>query len=506
MIYNRVRDGRVYREYQEAMAVRDAARRLRELAGESRADVKTDEAKPLKLTVTDRRILAKPRYDRDDRAKLCHLYAPFEEAFLRYALSDSVAKYSHTAVNRPFRMCARIMLALDRTYWAFTWDELLAWREEHRRLQEGPHGLVTVVEHYLDRGTPRYSSWKCWRIARRRIAGTTWTSRASGSETETTRAIEDQFVATARAIGYRNDKQVRERGVRVLLGVLIASAPPTRRSISKADLEAWWAQTRRAPRVAIVGVTMAQKVLGAMGYLQGASPRPAGGGDSRSRATWGSTATGHHRHVRAVHGRPGHDATAGHDGHLRGGTSPLRRLAWARRSGGTVRRRCSAPPHRGLQAGGHRDEHRGLHQRRSAKSAGPETRSADRPTYPARCLSCVRALFETIDALEYPERPGRQLLIRGDVQVATTNCHASFPTRMAPLLDAAEALTPRRSPNTGRRRMSGLAPFSPCSWRAGCARASCAGQTPRLVAAEDEASGAVTTGSACRSANCATIG
>jgi hypothetical protein len=62
--------------------------------------VKTDNAKPLKLTVTDRRILAKARYDRGDRAKLCHLYAPFEEAFLRYTLSDSVAKYSQTAVRR----------------------------------------------------------------------------------------------------------------------------------------------------------------------------------------------------------------------------------------------------------------------------------------------------------------------------------------------------------------------------------------------------------------------
>ena len=30
MIYNQVRDGRLYREYQEAMAVQDAARRLRE--------------------------------------------------------------------------------------------------------------------------------------------------------------------------------------------------------------------------------------------------------------------------------------------------------------------------------------------------------------------------------------------------------------------------------------------------------------------------------------------
>jgi site-specific recombinase XerD len=30
MIYNQVRDGRLYREYQEAMAVQGAARRLRE--------------------------------------------------------------------------------------------------------------------------------------------------------------------------------------------------------------------------------------------------------------------------------------------------------------------------------------------------------------------------------------------------------------------------------------------------------------------------------------------
>jgi site-specific recombinase XerD len=30
MIYNQVRDGRLYREYQEAMAVQEAARRLRE--------------------------------------------------------------------------------------------------------------------------------------------------------------------------------------------------------------------------------------------------------------------------------------------------------------------------------------------------------------------------------------------------------------------------------------------------------------------------------------------
>jgi hypothetical protein len=42
--------------------------------------------------------------------------------------------------------------------------------------------------------------------------------------------------------------------------------------------------------VARVGVTIAEKALAAMGYLQGASPRRGGGGDSRARATWGRTA------------------------------------------------------------------------------------------------------------------------------------------------------------------------------------------------------------------------
>lgn len=37
MTYNQVRDGRVYREYQEAMAVQEAARRLRERRPEERS-------------------------------------------------------------------------------------------------------------------------------------------------------------------------------------------------------------------------------------------------------------------------------------------------------------------------------------------------------------------------------------------------------------------------------------------------------------------------------------
>jgi hypothetical protein len=38
-------------------------------------------------------------------------------------------------LGRSFRLCARMMLDLDCTYWAFTWDQLVAWRAE----QEGRH-------------------------------------------------------------------------------------------------------------------------------------------------------------------------------------------------------------------------------------------------------------------------------------------------------------------------------------------------------------------------------
>lgn len=37
------------------------------------------------------------------------------------------------------------------------------------------------------------------------------------------------------------------------------------------------------------------------------------------------------------------------------------------------------------------------------------------PAFRQRCLSCVKTFFEVIDTLEYSERPGRQLFLRGDI-------------------------------------------------------------------------------------------
>jgi hypothetical protein len=58
-------------------------------------------------------------------------------------------------------------------------------------------------------------------------------------------------------------------------------------AITKADLEAWEAQTHRSQRVVREGVTIAQKVLAAMGYLQGEPPRRTGGADRRRASDGG---------------------------------------------------------------------------------------------------------------------------------------------------------------------------------------------------------------------------
>src|SRR5207247_3286130 len=106
---------------------------------------------------------------------------------------------------------------------------------------------------------------------------------------EVVQAIQERFVDMALTIGYRYPRQALKNGAAVVLMVLTAKRSTDLASISRADLEAWEAQTRRSKRVARKGVTTAEKVLAAMGYLQGDAPRQAGG-DSRARATWGRTA------------------------------------------------------------------------------------------------------------------------------------------------------------------------------------------------------------------------
>lgn len=63
-----------------------------------------------------------------------------------------------------------------------------------------------------------------------------------------------------------------------------------------------------------------------------------------------------------------------------------------------------------------------------------------------RAISCLRAFFERIEVLEYPERPGRPLFVRGDVGKVDEETPRFIPDAdWHRLVDAVEHLTPEQA-------------------------------------------------------------
>ena len=73
-------------------------------------------ARPLRLTAADRRVLSQERYSNVDRAKIPHLYAPYEDTFLRYVARGPMNGDPTNHLWRSFRQCAQMMLDLGCTY------------------------------------------------------------------------------------------------------------------------------------------------------------------------------------------------------------------------------------------------------------------------------------------------------------------------------------------------------------------------------------------------------
>src|SRR6266852_5330518 len=131
-----------------------------------------------------------------------------------------------------------------------------------------------------------------------------------------------------------------------------------------------------------------------MGYLEGKSPRRAGGA-SRSRATWGRTAPSIidtcQRFLTDLR-----TMRAGHCGRLRDYPAEVRRQHIEAYKQALT----------GMKIGDH------ISSLRSGNLGGKRGEPISR-NHQMRCLSCVRAFFEMIDTLDYPERPNRRLFIRG---------------------------------------------------------------------------------------------
>jgi integrase len=446
----------------------------------------------LELTDVDREVLGKRKILEADRARIPHLWEPFREVFLGRV---SRAERDRNRLYRSFRFCAGMMLELDRTYWAFTWDLILPWREEvtareadrsdiWKRQWDQGWRETTATLFFL--GVLPYSEsiyGHCHKELARKWLGE-----------EEVRRIEDRFWEVARSIGYVHERQVRGRGASVLFGVMAASGKREPEELTSADFEHWESRTGRSPAVASSGVAMAQRVLAAMGYLRGESPRTMGA-PSRESFTWGRTAPD----MAATFERFLDDlASTRRPGTVSTYVAVLRRFGdWLGqfdpevRSVADVRRRHIEAYKRAvleMKVGDHANPE-------TLGSAGKRAGKPFSAAWQARCISCVKAFFDMIEVLEYPERPGRQLFTRGDIKRVDDEVPRFIPdSEWHRLVTAVERLNPRvvaeqRLPLPYERTRAVLGVLLETGLRAG---ELCRLDTGCVVAAQDAATGQAT--------------
>ena len=367
------------------------------------------------LTDEERVLLALERYEAKDRQALARLYDPFARAFYEHTAHGFAERYKSANLCKAFRFCARLMLELDSSYWAFDWQRLLEWREavyssavaancSKARLWDFTNrwSLATSTLFFL--GALPYNEAIFQK--QHRVFAEKWLGA------ENARRISERFVQTALSIGYRDKKTLHKNGSSVLLSVLVYSGKRDPAELSKADLEGWQAQTGRCLRVARASVTCIQRVLAAMSNLGGEAPRVTGK-RIPERFGWGQTA-------------PQMIAT------FERFLADLLTI----RAAGTVNTYRVSLRRFGDWLGECYPELESIKQLRRThieafKRAVKEMRCGDYTNvgeefrtvnygeplsqyHRLRTLSCVRSFCERIDALEYEERPNRQLWIRGD--------------------------------------------------------------------------------------------
>jgi integrase len=115
--------------------------------------------------------------------------------------------------------------------------------------------------------------------------------------------------------------------------------------------------------------------------------------------------------------------------------------------------------------------------------------------FQARCVSCVKTFFEVIDALEYRERPGRQLFLRGDLKRIDQQLPRFIPDGdWHRFVATVEGLTPesvskKRLPGPYERTRAILAVLLEAGLRAG---ELCRLDTGCIVTAQDAATNQIT--------------
>lgn len=185
------------------------------------------------LTADERLLFAKDRYEARDKKALARLYDPFAEAFFEHTAQGFAEPYKSANLSTAFRFCARLMLELDCTYWAFDWQQLLEWKKaayssamaanrSKARLWEfkSRWSLATSTLFFLGAIPYNEAIYRTYH----RVLAEKWLGA------ELAKKISEQFVQTALSIGYRDKKTLHKNGSGVLLSVLVYTG---KRDLSK---------------------------------------------------------------------------------------------------------------------------------------------------------------------------------------------------------------------------------------------------------------------------------
>jgi integrase len=453
-----------------------------------------DTARPLALTAAERRILAKRRFSPADRAAVAHFLDPFEAALRAWALQDwAPSEVADDVVRATVHFCARLMVALDGPYWTFDWDRLLAWRARTRAQASGrgaawlatwrKHWRRTTATLFYLGAVPYHEA--IYETAHRKLA-VRWLGR------EVAHQLEARFLATAKRIGYWDERNLRKTAVGVLFAALLLARKTDPLALTKDDLEAWEAQTGRSSRVARESVTCVQKVLAAMGGLAHEPPRQSGTASPR-RFTWHRTAPA----IVATFERFLTDlATVREPATVDAYRCALRRFGdWLGERFPEIQtladlRRSHIEAFKSAVRQMRCGDYTGV-----AEGNGPPCLHFGAPLAKRSqqtTLAYARAFFLHIDALEYPERPDRTLWLRGDVQPRDEELPRPIPEAdWRRLTDLAGRLTPDlaaeyRFSGPFERLQALFAILFECALRAG---ELCRLDTGCLLAAQDRQTG-----------------
>lgn len=449
------------------------------------------------LTTEERTVLGKRRFSASERALVAHLLAPFEETLRTRVINNwTVPAYVDNYCQNANHFLARMMVALDSAYWGFEWEGMLAWREEilgqlaERR--EGNKGwrqdwmqmwrCVTSALFLMD-AIPYHEA--IYEYTHRKLAEK-WLGKDRALE------IEAWFLKAAERIGYRSGDFLRGTAVSALFAALLFTNKKDPAMLTKRELEAWQAQTGRSANVSRQSVTCIQKVLSSMGHLGSEPPRWSGAAP-RPRFNWGRATP---RVVGTFERFLSDMSTVREPSTIRGYRCALRRFGdWLAERYPEVESVADV-----------RREHIEAFKTAVAKMRcgeytvpadddGPPTMRFGEPLARQTRVSTlgnVRAFFSHIEVLEYPERPGRTLWIRGDLMPMDEQLPRAIPEDdWRRLTDLAERLTPELAEEYGftepfERTRAVFAILFECALRGG---ELCRLDTGCLLAARDERTG-----------------